>query len=318
MYGGGGQQGSGGGQGGQDLNALYAAAMLAAAEEEQRKKQTYRYLEGLLPLVLLIILGIFIAAKMGMIDLSFIPGFAKTTKVLILTDNPTADEIQSLIKVLTYQYPRNQRIEVATPMVLSPTRRIYASNLADYDVVILYEVQDKMLSLMQRQELYNYVKNGGDLIVVLDSGTYMPAFDYYGTPGDQSPVWVGWKDPYMNQIMPVMCENEAACTIDSTDRARIATYMPDHPVMGGIEFYPESKAPLSIRYIPGIVENKNGTTIADIEILSGTEVSPSAIVTATYPGIVVSTNILGGKVIYFNYEPHKTPILLFNAIAWLS
>jgi len=316
MYGGAPQQE--GNSSGQDMSAALAAAMLAAAQEDEKKRQTYRYLEGLLPLILLVILGIFIAAKMGMIDLSFIPGFSKTIRVLILTDDPTAPDITSLINVLTYQYPRYQHIEV-TKMALSPMRRIYASNLSDYKVVILYETKSKMLSLSQREELYKYVKNGGNLIVVLDSGTYMPKFDYYGTPGDTSPVWTGWKDKYMGAIMPVTCDTPTDCSLSSTGSARIATLTPEHPIMGGMEFYPETGAPLALHYIPGIVESANGTTIADVEIVNAAGgLSPNSTVKATYPGIVVSTNIMGGKVVFFNYEPQKTPIILINTIEWLG
>ncbi len=299
------------------MNTLAALAALAAASEaEERRAKQAKYLEALLPLALLLILGVFIAAKMGFIDLSFIPGFAKTTRVMILTDDATSGDIQRLIQVLTYQYPRHQRIEVSK-MSLSPMRRIYASQLADYDVVILYQVRDKTLSMLQREEIARYVKNGGNLIVVLNSGTYMPRFDYYGDTQDASPVWSGWKDKYLREIMPVQCATEADCELAYASNARVATLNPDHPIMGGMEFYPESGSPIAVDYIPGIMEGPNGTTVADLEIISG-EPSPNATVTATYPGIVVSSNIMGGKVVYFNYEPQQTPLLLINAIEWLS
>ena len=302
MYSGAGQ---GGGRGGGDDAALMAALMAAAAQEEAQKSKA-KYMEAALPVALLIILALIFAVKMGFIDLSVIPGFSQPVSVMILTDNPSDPAIQNTIQVLQSE-SSYYKIKTRT-MTLTPNKRIFAQQFADTDVIILYETDPKpTLSKEQRLELQKYLKAGGKMIVILNSGTYIPQCDILGTGCDPSArEWVGWL--YLSDFMPVECDNEEACVPESIDDSVLYTIDPDNPIMKGFEQI-ELPSPTAIKRLQ---LSKTGTDVADI--YEGGIDNPKAV----YLGITVSQNIFGGKVVHFNFEPWKIKYVLVNTVLYLS
>ena len=308
MYGGAPQERTGGGSG--EDTALMAALMAAAAQEEARKKKA-AYLEAALPVALLIILALIFAVKLGFIDMGFLPFFNKPVSVLILTDDSTAQEIQNTIYVLQ-KGASYYKIQVRT-LALSPNRRIYAQQLADADVVMLYETKDKpVLSLIQRREIAKYLKAGGKMIVVKNSGTYVPECDLVGVECDPNEVqWAEWLE--FKNYMPVECYTEEVCIPQTVSNAVIYTIDPDHPIMRGFEVIPtESGKTMTLEAIKDLQLSKSGIDVADI--YEGGLDNP----TAVFPGVTVSTSIAGTKVVHFNYDPWKTPNILVNTILYLS
>ncbi len=303
MYGGGAPQQGGGGS---DDAALMAALAMAAAQEEAKKKKT-AYMEAALPVALLVILALIFAVKLGFINLGFLPMFNQPVNVLLLTDDPTATSIQNTLKVLQKE-ASYYKIKVRV-LSLSPNKRIYAQQLADADVVILYEVKDKpVLSLIQRREVAKYLKAGGKMIVVLNSGTYVPQCDVLGVNcNPNAEIWVGWLE--LKDFMPVDCSDEASCQPETAQKADLYTIDPEHPIMRGFE---EVDLGDGVRAIKQLQLSKNGVDIADI--YEGGIDNP----TAVYPGITVTSGILGTKVIHFNYDPWITRDIFIQAILYLA
>ncbi len=315
MYG---QQG--GGKGDQvSPEMLYAAAMLAAAEEG--KKKPAKYLEGLLPLILLVILGFFLALKMGLFgDIASAIGMTKPVNVLILTDQPDAPEIKATVNVLTSDLARYLNIQ---PQVLKfkGTDTLYASMLAEYDIVMLYQVGDKRLNYQSRKELKQYLERGGKLVIVKDSGTYMPGTDL----GRAEDVFVGWyligaSADISKSYVPVSCGVEGPCTHIENVTGKIVSLQASHPIMQGIQKIP----PEEDRYLtfPDVIDNlqlspSGGTIVAQIEVVGEEAQGPFS--ESTYLAIVARDLLPpGGTVVHFNYDPYVVPVLLVNTIDWLS
>lgn len=301
MYGGGNPQESKGG----DDAALMAALAMAAAQEQSKKKNAYA--EAALPVALLIILALIFAVKLGFINLGGISLFSKPTTVLILTDDPTSQEIQATLQVL-HKDASYYQIKTRT-MTLTPNKRIYAKSLADADVIMLYEVDNKVLSVEQRKELAKYLKAGGKLLVVKDSGTYVPQCDVLGTNCDpQAREWVGWM--FLSDYMPVECDDEASCQPQSVSDAVIESIDTDNPIVK-----PFADRPINIGTTDAIVQlqpSDNGVDVADIYV--GGVDNPQAV----FPAITVSEGMFGTKVIHFNFDPWQSKALLINAILYLA
>jgi len=301
MYGGGAPQERGGG----DDAALMAALAMAAAAEEKKKKKTI-FAEAVLPVALLVILALIFAVKLGFINLSFLPFFNQPVDVLILTDNQTATEIQNTLQVLQKE-ASYYRIKVRV-LQLSPTKRIYAQQLADADIVLLYQTSNEpTLSLIQRREIAKYLKAGGKMIVVKNSGTYVPECDVVGVNcNPNATMWVGWLE--LKDFMPVECTSEETCIPESVGTATLYTIDPEHPIMRGFEEVPLDNALV----IKELQLSKNGIDIADI--YEGGIDNPVGV----YPGITVSSGLMGTKVIHFNYDPWMTKDIFIQAILYLA
>lgn len=297
------QQGGSSGGNASEAALMAALAMAAAQEEAQSKK---KYVEAVLPVALLVILALIFAYKMGFIDLSFLPFLNRPVEVLILTDNPSSPQIQSVLQVLQRD-ASYYKIKVRT-MTIGPNTRLNAKQLADADVVMLYQTSDTpVLTIIQRRELATYLKAGGKLIVVKDSGTYMPECDMGGVSCDPTKaIWVGWLR--LEDFMPVDCGDEMSCKPESVASPTLYTIDPDHPIMQGFD-----KIELKqITAIKSLQLSKNGVDIADI-YENGVD-NPTAVML----GVTVSQGLLGTKVIHFNYEPYASRQVLINAILYLA
>ena len=293
----------GGQQGGKDDAALMAALAMAAAQQEEARKKT-KFLEAALPVALLAILVLIFAVKLGFIDLSVIPIFQQPVTVLILTDNDASVEIRNLYTVLQ-QESSYYKIK-PRKMIIRPTTRLSASQLADADVVILYQVDDMVLTTKQRLELAKYVRNGGKLIVVLNSGTYTTECDVSYPCNASKKVWIGWKE--LKDFMPVECYEEASCRPTTLTDATLTTIDPDHPIMRG---YDELTLG-SVEVIKELQLSNTGVDIADIQKATGETVESLTL------GITVSSGIFGTRVVHFNYDPWKTRNILINTILYLA
>ncbi len=322
MYGGAPPQEGGGG--GMDLATL--AAMEAMAEQERRQRYV-KYAEGLLPLVLLVILGVFIAYKMGLISLGMI-GFNKSLNVLILTDDPNAPQIMKLQNILQTQVGGYMGVSAtATTTRLDPEFPVSTAQLAQYDVVILYQVHDKTLSLSQRDEISKYLAHGGRMIIVMDSGTCIPSSEVAntsitGTSSNTGVVCTGWGGGVqydLGKYIPVECLSQYSsgqfCAPKDVYNVRLRFIDPNDPLNPnpGNPYYPSVSARISkMTVLSGIRVKDIGRTVAKVQVMQGNNVKE------TYYGIVAAEGLLGTKVLYFNYDPTITPAILYKALAWLT
>ncbi len=260
-------------------------------------KSRAMHLEGLIPLVLILIIVAFLGAKFGFWNLPFLPGMNQKISLLII--GAPSDNINNVLfeNRDLVQY----RIKDAPSMSINAKEQ-----LAQYDVVMLNQstLADKSITRQLGDALENYVKTGGKLITVMDSGIYRG-----GEMGIAKDVtgWVGT----IGDIVPVDCvplaDNTPSCTQPLNIRGQIVRADFSHPIMKGIEFAPSlpGEEPYAITTFK---ISETGKEIAYIKNM----VTP-----AYYPGIV-EKNLVLGKSIYFNYDPGLTPAIFEKTLEYLS
>jgi len=183
--------------------------------------------------------------------------------------------------------------------------------LANYDVILLDQhlganPYQKSVSRTLGEAIENYVKTGGKLIVVMDSGIYRSG-GIYGT-GVASDV-IGWKETF-GDIIPVDCDigtnQRATCVQPIVLTGKVHRVDYDSKIMEGIEVAPADPAygPLTILTFD---VKATGNIVAYIKNIA---------TAAYYPGIV-EKRLLIGKVIYFNYDPAMTPGIWSNTLEYL-
>ena len=175
--------------------------------------------------------------------------------------------------------------------------------IKSFDIIILDQSNqsDKTISRSLGEAITKYVRNGGKLIVVGNSGIERP--------GDVSVM--GWKATF-GDIVPVGCEPTTlgvpSCKKGFQIQATINAAKEDHPIMYGILRVPalETQGYLS-------------TETFDVSIY-GTELAylKDAGSGRTYTGIVEKTTMFGGKVIYFNFNPGLSNAIFVNTLQYLK
>ncbi|HIP74440.1 MAG TPA: hypothetical protein EYH14_02210 [Euryarchaeota archaeon] len=314
MYGGDSQQGGKG-----DDAALLAALAAAAMQQEQKPKYS-KYLEGLLPLILLLILGGFLAVRMGIIP-AHLPGFTKAYDVLILTDDPEAREIKELQSVL--QTGSGGYLQITTipyTTELDPEFPVSADQLGNYDIVILYQIRDKILTLSQRDELSIYLRGGGKLIIVRDSGTCYPASELLSGATVTQPICTGWGGGIrydLGEYIPVRCVSAdgGACKTTTIHNVRIRFLDPRSELTPnpGNPYYPSKDGRISrVTVLQNVRPAGMGRAVAKFQVMSGDKVVD------TYYAIIAAEGFLGYKVVFLNYDPYQFPHILYKIIQWMG
>jgi len=243
--------------------------------------------EGLIPLLLILIIGFFLAAKFDIINsgtpiIGPIVGTVagKEPMEMLIIGSPSQD----LLDVLNANRDIvRYRIKQASDLERNPEDQLVA-----YDVILLDQSNqaDKTVSKQLGKAIEKFVKSGKRLIVIKDSGIRRP----------ETVDIVGWKATF-GDIIPVSCErtinNIPTCLQPITVVGRIHRQDIKHPIMKGIEVAPAEEEYALI--LTTFDVDPVGKEIAYIETRDK----------KTYPAIVES-RLLMGKAIYFNYDPGKT------------
>jgi len=303
MYGGGAPAGQGSGGPAPNDDALYAAAMMAAMQEQSKPKYS-KYLESLLPLALLIVLGAFLAAKMGLLPGSMF-GMNKTIHVLILTDDPNAPQIQNTVAAIAQGAGEYMGFTVeAEPASLTPSNPYYAETLSNYDVVILYQLNNKSVTDTQRDEFVKYVKNGGNLIIIKDSGTCDPE---YGCMG-----WGGGAIEDMGKYMPVRCVSPTGqymCQYGkpmTNVRLQFYRYNSElNPAGAATRYFPGKPVNVQLNPLRGVMISQTGERVAMLYSYDGQgkQLPDSAIAIA----LSHSVGLSNGTIAFVNFNPATKP-----------
>ena len=262
------------------------------------KGKLTRNLEGLIPLILIIIIAAFLAHKFGFVQLPFL-GAREPIQALVIGE-PSLDFISLLDQDRELVYVR---IRDAAALDVAPSEQ-----LAQYDLIILDQSNssDKAVSRQLGEAVENYVRTGGKFVIIMDSGIYRSG-GIFGT-GRAVDV-IGWQATF-GDIVPVECDrgpNEVpTCAQPIAVQGRIFRQDFDHPIMEGIEVSPAHPgippyALVTFRVKP------TGNQVAFIR---------HAATTAFYPAIVEKRLIIG-KSIYFNYDPAITPGIWQNTLEYL-
>lgn len=260
-------------------------------------------LEGLIPLILLVIIGVASLNYFGIVEVPYLPTGTSRVSVLFIGEPSQGERValDRLSYFLTY------RTRDASTFGNASTEELH-----QYDIVILDQsnVADKSVSVGLGDAVQKYVAKGGKLIVVLNSGIYQSA----GFNGYTASDVIGWKATFGN-IIPAECvaanDGIPSCRDGTEVRlvGRVWQQVFDHPIMQGIETAPPiGDAPLSLTTL-GIQASEGAKTIAYMKA----ENTPQ-----TYPAILEKKSFPMGTVIYFNYDPGLTMGILTNTINYLK
>jgi len=265
---------------------------------------------GLKALIALAVIGVIaiiavplLALQFGLINLpAGIFGPAAPMQMLII-GQPSVDlfiDLDNQKDLVYYQEKDPAALEVA------PKER-----LAQYNVVLLDQhlgatPYEKSVSRVLGAALENYVKTGGKLIVVMDSGIYRSG-GIYGTSVASDVI--GWEQNF-GDIMPVECDlgrnNVPTCTQPIVVTGKVYREAANHKIMEGVEV-----APASPSYGPLTMVTFNVKPVGDkIAFIEGVTATPY------YPAIVEKKMVIG-KLIYFNYDPAMTPGIWQNTLEYL-
>ena len=274
-------------------------------DEPQDKKGTDKRI--IIVIVVLAVIGAFVLFglpllyRFGFFD---IPGFgARDHMQMLVIGQPSVALLADLDiqnDLVYYRVKDASSLDVAAK-----------NQLSKYDVVLLDQhlgltPYDKSISRTLGEALENYVKTGGKLVVIMDSGIYRSG-GIYGT-GVASDV-VGWKATF-GDIMPVECDLAQSgiptCREQIAVSGKIHRIDFDHKIMEGIEV-----APADPRYGPLSLITFNvkptGNLVSQIKHVA---------TASNFPGIV-EKRLLIGKLLYFNYDPAVTPGIWQNTLEYL-
>lgn len=259
-------------------------------------------LEGLIPLVLLLIIGIASLNYFGVVDIPYLPKGSQNMQVLFIGQPSLGEKVvlDNLSYMLTY------RVRDAASF-----GNAASEELSQYDMVILNQtLTDKSVTVALGEATKNYVKKGGKLVIVSNSGIYQSV----GFAGYTSTDVIGWKANF-GEIVPVECvlgaDSVPVCAegkeINIVGRIRRQVY--DHPIMLGVELTPPVTSPPYSMRVLDVQAAQSTKTVAYIQA----ENTPKS-----YPAIVEKKSFPFGTVIYFNYDPGLTPGILTNTIRYLK
>ena len=262
-------------------------------------------LEGLIPLVLLVIIGIASLNYFGVVDIPYLPKGSSHMQVLIIGEPSMGEEavLDNMTGMVTY------RIMDASSFSYGASETLH-----QYDIVIFDQsnISDKSVTISLAEAIKTYVSKGGKLIVVKNSGIYQSV----GFAGLTASDVTNWKANFGN-IIPADCvlgpNNVPTCAPASAINmvGRIYSMSFDHPIMAGIEISPPAgEAPYQGLEVFPIQANEGATTIAYMKAENSIQSVPAIIEKKAFP--------LGGTVIYFNYDPGATLGILKNTLLYLK
>ena len=249
-------------------------------------------IEGLIPIIIVLIIAIYAGAKFGFFDLP-LPGIGQEpVRMLVIGDpSPTLksilDEDRDLVRYT---------IRDAYSLSVAPKEQ-----LTQYKIIMIDQSRSADKSMPRRlgDAIAEWVKTGGKLNIVKDSAIYRPgATDV-----------VGWKATF-GDIVPVECDIERdfvhSCTRPIHVTAKIFQSDWKHKIVEGIEVAPAD--PDAVLFL----ETFNVTPLC-IQISYIQNVTTPA----WNPAVVDKTWFGSGKVIYFNYDPGATKGIFENTIKYL-
>ncbi len=279
--------------------------------ESFKDKVTY-HLEGLIPIILIVVIALLLGCYANVLDT--IPGVGSVCRAVNLGGSEPARMLvlgtpsQYTMKALNDNRDLVQ-FQTRSTEALGNNPETVLANLRQYNVVMLDQTQqsNREISRSTAEAIQSYVFGGGKFILVRDSGIRRPgSFDI-----------LGWKANF-NKTVPVDCPRVGNIDIPSCLKLDpvVGKMYPGaagytHPIMRGIEVVPA---------LPG--QNQRFDALDQISISGGVEVA-YIVADGTnkyYVGIVEaqSLNTGAGKSLYFNYDPGTTPGIFANTLRYLK
>ncbi|MBI5228934.1 hypothetical protein HY991_02400 [Candidatus Micrarchaeota archaeon] len=246
------------------------------------------FAESAIPLILIAVLLVFIAGKIGLVDLSGVPVIGSLfpkplVKVAVL--GRSSLEMKELLSAEDYKMSGIYYQGDLPPEVI-----LFSGALSSYDVVILQGVKE--CDRKTRRAVADFVKSGKKLIVIGDACTKVP----------DDPSILGWDFAGLGEVMPVEYAGVIGHTITSrripSPVGEFKIVMPDHPILPGAQLnYPFYGSLFDV--VPS--HKVNFDILAIVTNYDG----KSKIGTTTL-AVVESKGWFGGKTIYFAFDPAST------------
>ena len=256
-------------------------------------------LEGIVPLILIIIVVAFLGQRFGFWQIPFLEQNVPTQMLVI---GSPSGELRSVLDEAKTLRLINYRERDAASFTVNPR-----DQLAQYKIVMLDQSNqaDKSISSNLGEALRYFVSTGGKLVVIKNSAIYLSS----ESQGIASDV-VGWRAT-MGDVVPAECapgkNSIPTCLTPITIRGIIFRQDFDHEIMEGIEFAP------ALPDVPPYLLEVFDVTPSDNEIAFVRDV----VTGKSYPAITEKTLVVG-KAIYFNYDPGKTPEIFKKTLKYLS
>ncbi|OIO28421.1 hypothetical protein AUJ16_01205 [Candidatus Micrarchaeota archaeon CG1_02_60_51] len=255
---------------------------IMANKKAQYGAPTGSYGESLIPLVLILILGIFIAGKLGYIQLNSLPvvgSLFPAPYINVIVIGHASPQLEYYLK------SENYRVAGINYMGYVPQEAVVPGTLNKFDIIILQG--STICDRTARRTITDRVKAGGKLMVIGDACTRV----------NDDPNALGWDIGIglLGDVMPVtyggvlMHEATGQSRIYAEGKFRIIA--PDHPMFNGIKNSQFSGT------LTNVYPTANANVLAYIETYMGKPTSP-----ATF-GILESQGFLSGKTIYFAFDP---------------
>jgi hypothetical protein len=277
---------------------------LYVPEEEKKAKKHY---DLLIPVLLVIVLLFIVYAKLGgfcgIPVLGQIICGGQQIKILVIGDlEKGAPSLYELIKSKGVYYGI---YGADTKIDYHAVEGSGAKFLKNYDVVIL--AGDKYLSRRARDALGEYVKTGGNFLIIGDAGTKDPDDPYIN----------GWSSGELGEVMPVMIDKERTTATYSTGTTALIIVDTEHYIVKGYGLntilpFDRSVCGSSIKVTP-VIPTGVGSIIAHLETNMGKENAQST------PAIVETQSILvPGKIVYVAYDIGCMPDAAISLLKYLG
>ena len=250
-------------------------------------------LEGLIPIILIIIIVAFMGHTLGFWQIPFLGG--EQPKEMLIIGQPSSD----LVYVLNNNKDMvRYTIRTADKLAINPREQ-----LAQYDIVMLdqHMQTNKEVSRQLGEAVQDYVRTGGKFILVMDSGIRR----------EGAADILGWEATF-GDVIPVACDragpmNTPTCLQRTNVYGRIYRDKYNHPIMKGTEVAPPEESPLY--FLETFPVNPIGVQVAYIQDES---------TFGTYYPAIVEKKLVVGKSIYFGYDPGKTRGLFEETLKYLT
>ncbi|MFH0836486.1 MAG: hypothetical protein V1834_04975 [Candidatus Micrarchaeota archaeon] len=249
-----------------------------------KKGQTKSYGESLIPLILIVILGLFIAAKFGYVDLSGVPFLGElfgTSFLKVIVVGHASPEMEALMKSEDFALAG-----VTYAGDLPQQSVISADVLKNFDIIIVQGT--RICDRPARKALGDAVKSGKKMILIADACTAVSddvnagTWDLgIGSLGDVVPA----------TYSGVLMHERTGSGWTNVNQGSFKIIAVDHPMFNGIFNHEFSGTVINV------LPKANSDVLAYIDQYAGSVTAP-----ATF-GIIESKGFMGGKTLYFAFDP---------------
>lgn len=268
------------------------------------RKRGQSYAESIIPIILIVILGLFVAAKLGYIDLSSMPlvgGLFPQSYIRIAIVGSPSPQLNDFL--------RSEQYRLAGVSYAVPIRQeaVKPGVLKNFDIIILQN--SRVCDRDARKEITKAVQGGKKLLVIGDACTTVT----------DDPTAAGWDVGIglLGDVMPVTWGgnlfHERGQTSTVIQQGKFQILSQDHPIFNGILNHGVFEDTYT-----NVYPKANSEVLAYIEEFGGKPTSAT-----TYAIIESKGMFTSGKVMYFTFDPSTVnPTgqyhLLLNTLLYLK